>query len=99
MTLNQFLVLLGAVLAGWAATTNLRGARRGFPAGRVLCAMRGVLALVYSVAYIWLYFHPADRLHWSYVMQGVSIPVWLIVWRQPAVVALKIAAKESVDNG
>ena len=103
MKLTQFLVLLGALLAGWAAFTNMRAARRGVHRGRVLCAMRGVLALVYSGAYFWLYFNPAERLHWSYVMQGVSLPVWLIVWRQPAVVSLQIAGKgrkkKNVDNG
>lgn len=98
MKLTQFIVGLTCVLSLWAATTNLRGARHGFPAGRSLCAMRSTLAFVYTGAYLFLYFHPADRLQWSYIVQGVSIPVWLIVWRQPAVVSLRLA-QESADKG
>lgn len=102
MKLNQFLVGLACVLSLWAAITNMRAARIGYPAGRVLCAMRSTLAFVYTGAYLFLYFHPADRLQWSYIVQGVSIPVWLIVWRQPAVVSLRLAkesAQESADKG
>lgn len=60
--------------------------------------MRGLLATIYMVAYVWLFFHPTRRLEWSRLMIGVSLTAWTLVWIYPAWQTLRLTTAAVDDD-
>ena len=95
---DSALIAVTAVLASSAAVMNITAAVQGNQFRRGVCAMRGLLATIYAVAYVWLLFHPARRLEWSRAMTGVSVTAWLLVWVYPAWQTLRLAHPTTPDD-
>lgn len=51
---------------------------------------RGVLALFYFIAYLYLLFSEAQVTNWVLVMQGIGFLSWKFVWGDPPRHAMKV---------
>ena len=95
MSLNQWVVLLSVILSAGAALANVIGAIHSCGNVRSACVARATLAAGYSVSYAWLFVHEHSRLHWSYVMSGVALVAWVVVWIAPPLAVWAEARKRT----
>lgn len=84
MTLQHALIFANLVLTVWVVKVNLGEAFAGFKELRWTRLGVAIFAGIYSCSYLLLLSGAVERLVWSQVMVGVSLPVWFFVWGQPA---------------
>ena len=100
MTFDTGVVTASAVFAAVACVLNFRAACYGPFGLRTINGIRGALAGLYVLSYVWLLFHLEQRAMWSRNMTGVSLFTWCAVWILPAVVALRLERKaKQASNG
>ena len=84
MTTDRWIILATIALSFRAGVTNLLAYHKGFNGGFIqfksICLTRGLLAMVYTTSFVWLFFNTERRLDWSRVMLGVGLVVWYQVW-------------------
>lgn len=81
------------LMASGAALVNLLAARASDDAWRAVRVAIGTLAIIYALAYAWLFTHPDSALIWSSTLRGLSILTWPIVWTAPALMHLSRARR------
>ena len=87
---EHMVVLINSGCAALAFFVNAATSRAAPPPWKLIRALVSCLALIYSIAYLWLFLHPDRLLAWSSTMRGVSLLSWPIVWVRPAVVTLRV---------
>ena len=85
----MFVVWANCVGASFAAWTLFHASRKALPQMRPVYAAASMLALIYTVSYIWLAFHPTRAADWSEVMRPISMVTWWLVWTAPARTGMK----------
>jgi hypothetical protein len=87
--LERWVVLINSLMAFVAMLVNAGTAHATPEPWRSVRIPIAVLAAIYCVAYLWLFF-AEDVGPWSSIMRGVSILSWPIVWIRPAIVNRRI---------
>lgn len=97
MPFDHFAILLNALLVIRVLIKTTRARRIGVTAeANKLLAVTAGFAVIYLVAYAVLLSGIVDRLEWSKVMVGVSVPVWWIIW--PALADAATSLREQQDH-
>lgn len=91
--LERIIVGSNVVMAAGAAFANLWAAQMSDHAWRAVRVAIGTLAIIYALAYAWLFTHPNSALIWSSTLRGLSILTWPIVWTAPALMHLSRARR------
>ena len=86
--------LYNAVLAWVAAMTHVWAAVHTSGKLRIMFIVIASLALLYSVSYWWLFFHPNRVQEWSNFLRPYGIVTWVVAWSvEPVVLVLYLRRK------
>lgn len=96
--IDHYIIGISAVLALFACILNIYAACTGPYALRVVCVVRGSLAGIYFLSYVWLFLNSDSRLVWSKAMVGVSLFTWVAVWNYPAIAAIRLERRTKKVN-
>ena len=83
MTLTLFVIWCSLAMSLTAALVCAYASRHSFPELRPVFAASGVLALIYSGAYLWLGFNIERSAQWSQYVRPVGLIAWPVAWIFP----------------
>lgn len=91
--LELSVVWLTVGMSATAAVTMFLAARHSLPELRSTFAAGGVLASIYSGAYVWLAMNFERAREWSALIRPVGLVTWLVVWILPPMISMRVWAK------